>query len=170
MAEMMPLPDPDLKPETKPEWIRFEGTADVTLNKVVLRPFRDETIQLHFRRRDVQVTPSFVAIRKKAQALSISIPDESVIHHEVPGTFSPHCGAYGSMCIGRVEICCDNRKVVNSCAGFWPCPRKDMAGPLGRLTQALKATGATVGAIAKMLRIGAFAMRRRGPAAHRPSR
>lgn len=118
MSAMQPVSQRD--PE--PEYLSFDGTADYVDGRMELRPSDDDRIVLHFRPADVRTQANgSVGVRLGARALMIDVPENPLVPVSDKGVKHWSCTG-GTMCLGRVELCCDDRKTVGSCGGSWRCP------------------------------------------------
>lgn len=112
--------EPTFRRDREPEYLDFDGTATRSAGRISLRPAEDERIVLFFRPSDVIIRGSRVGIRVGARALAIDVPRRSSVPVSDRPAIHPRCRG-GTMCLGRIEFCCADRKMVGACGGSWRC-------------------------------------------------
>lgn len=108
------------EPARKEQWVAFNGTAVRTGARFVLRPHEDSMIEIYMSAEDVAIEGLTIAVRVGSRAISINIPTLSPV--PIMKILSAHPSCVGqTSCLGRVETCCDDYRILGSCGGGWRC-------------------------------------------------
>ena len=100
-------------------WIRFNGTAETHGQIVWLKPFDDEALILKLTHNNVKISGDQVEVRHGATILNLAeIKSNEPKSEARPST---DCDGNDTGCIGAVEYCCHNGKVVGHCDGYYRC-------------------------------------------------
>ena len=79
---------------------------------------------LEFAAQDVNLENGRVAVRQGALAIAVEEPGNSKVDDRPPAdTLRGACPSGITSCIGSVHICCDDFRVIGTCAGAWGCAR-----------------------------------------------
>ena len=104
-------------------WTSFYGNAEKNGRSLILRPFSDKDVRLEFLCNDVRIANGEVMVKVGAVATSSRVPQESLLNKTAASPhYSDKCGEHGTMCVGRVEFCCESFMVLGPCVGYWLCP------------------------------------------------
>ncbi len=109
---------------TVPRWITFTGTVKRYPGFTQLHPDEDDDIEITCEDDDVREEGAEIVVRKEAKARKIFVPPDSVVATKQPrkSRSQPSCKSGETCCLGGVEFCCDDGKIMGSCVGSWPCP------------------------------------------------
>lgn len=108
------------EPARKEQWVAFYGTAVRTGDWFVLRPHEDPMIEIYMSADNVATEGSPIVVRVGARAILINIPTSSPV--PIMKNLSTHPSCVGqTSCLGRVETCCDDNRILGSCGGGWRC-------------------------------------------------
>jgi hypothetical protein len=106
-------------PVRKKTWLSFDGMMERKEDLAVLRPREDPGCYVVFGLEQVRSLGTQVQVQLGAVAFEIHVAEGSVFARSGGRTHS-ECGG-PTRCFGRLEVCCDGKKVVGNCAGKWGC-------------------------------------------------
>lgn len=79
---------------------------------------------LEFAAQDVNLENNRIAVRQGAVATAVEEPGDSKVDDRPPAdTLRDVCPSGITCCIRSVHICCDDFRVIGTCAGAWGCAR-----------------------------------------------
>ena len=79
---------------------------------------------IEFHNDDVSVDGGTIRVRDGAVAVAIDEPAQvDSAGRPSPDTVREACPTGITCCIGNVHLCCDDFRVIGSCAGAWGCSR-----------------------------------------------
>jgi hypothetical protein len=101
--------------------VLFLGTWTEQGDTIELAPNVDPRITVVMHREDVEFRNGAPYVRVGAYALSIDIPPDSLVLAIKGDTAIADCSGGRTCCIGGAEYCCETRKQVGECKGYWSC-------------------------------------------------
>lgn len=110
--------DPGLADERA---VLFSGGWTYRGDIIELAPIEDRRIRVSMLREDVEFRNGSPYVRVGAQAQAIDIPEDSPVAAVKGDATHSDCSEHRTCCVGGTEYCCDTRKVVGDCKGFWSC-------------------------------------------------
>ena len=115
-------------PETKHEWLPFEGQCVFEEGDAILHPFEDPEVGIVFDPEDVYVsvsgwpTESKVYVRTRARIRDYVLsPGSKFSLAPAQLATSPACDNGPTFCLYGLLCCCDSDVVVKNCKGLWRC-------------------------------------------------
>jgi len=106
---------------TNTDFVDFVGVAEPREGVLRLTALGNNGF-LEFAVQDVRLEGRRVQVRKGAVALAIDEPrDRNMSDRPRPADLRDICPSGITCCIGSVHVCCDDFRVIGSCAGAWGC-------------------------------------------------
>src|SRR2546423_338344 len=96
---------------TAPEWVRFDGVAEDNGTTYTLRAYADAGIVV-LDKSHVRLHDEFIDVRVGANATVTRAPTGQRPASAPRPLFDDPCDGRGTFCLGRVEFCCGDGKVV----------------------------------------------------------
>ena len=103
--------------------IEFSGTREARgdISRLIAR---DGNGFIEFHNDDVSVDGGIIHVRDGAVALAINEPAQGgIADRPSPESLRDACPGGITCCIGNVHLCCEDFRVIGSCAGSWGCAR-----------------------------------------------
>jgi hypothetical protein len=101
------------------EWVLFDGTAEDNGSTYVLTAVGAKA-QIVVDKMHVRLGEESVEVRTGA-AVQVRNAPSGQRPADAPQALDDPCEGRGTMCVGLVEICCGNEKVIGPCEGVWGC-------------------------------------------------
>jgi len=104
-------------------FVEFSGAAE-TRGEALRLIAAEQNGFIEFRQEDVRLENGAVHVRNGAVALAIDEPARGNAADRPPAeTLREACPSGITCCIGNLHLCCDDFRVIGSCAGAWGCSR-----------------------------------------------
>lgn len=126
-----------LDPSNRDKWVRFDGVWEEVVahpspfarSMAMLHPSEDPRIRIAFTPGNLRLVESQLYVRMGAKPREVYVPPDSpVASTAIPEPRAGVCQGGGTRCLGQLETCCSDGRVIGNCSGTWLCTGDTIRG------------------------------------------
>lgn len=135
-----------LDSSNRDKWVRFDGSwEEVAAHRspfvgsmALLHPSEDPRIRIAFTPSKLRLIEDHLYVRVGAKPREVYVPPDSpTASAAIPEPRAGVCQGGGTRCLGQLETCCNDGRVIGNCSGTWLCTGDTVRGiPLAEVSPA----------------------------------